>query len=166
MPNSMGISMSTETKHSPIAQLRRFIEAYPTLFGMIVGLFLVVGVIVIVDWFPRADEAWSRHNEDVRSAFCSLGLFAIMIFWFGRLRRRGAFVFWAAISSFFVLHAAGVILYSILVHPLLLREWMTILIVEPFVIIFALDWLTKRFGRTHLHHRSHKSEPTGENENI
>ena len=158
--------MSTEPKHSTVTQLRRFIGAYPTLFGMIVGLVLVVGVIVIVYWFPQADEAWDRHNDDVRSAFFSLGLFALAIFWLGRWRLRGAFVFWASISSLFVLHAAGVILYSILIHPLLLREWMIILILEPFVIVFALDWLMKRFGRTHLHHRSHKSQATGENENI
>ena len=131
-----------------LVSLKKFISTYPIIFGMLVGLILVVGVIVIVDWLPKVSEAWDSHNEDVRSGFFTLGLFAIMIFRFWRFHRRGAFVFWASILSLFLLHTASVILYTIRVHPLLLREWMALIIVEPFLIVIALNWMTKRFAHT------------------
>lgn len=141
--------MSEVTRHSPLTQLRRLIAGYPTVFGVLIGLILFLGVIGIGDWFPRVSEGWEKHNEDVRSAFFTFGLFAIMIFRFWHFHRRGALAFWVSISSIFVLHTIGVILYSSWAHPLLLRQWLAIIIVEPFIIVFALDWLTKRFGRIH-----------------
>ena len=84
-----------------LVSLKKFISTYPIIFGMLVGLILVVGVIVIVDWLPKVSEAWDSHNEDVRSGFFTLGLFAIMIFRFWRFHRRGAFVFWASILCLF-----------------------------------------------------------------
>jgi hypothetical protein len=121
------------------------IRRYPTLFGVLIGLLMFGSIIVLVNWFPRVDQAWDRNNANVRSGFFTVGFFAIVISRVWRWRQRNARVFWAAVCTFLLLHALGVVFYSIWLRPLLLRDWIFLMIIESFALVFGLDWLTKRF---------------------
>jgi hypothetical protein len=61
-------------------------------------------------------------------------------------RRRNARVFWISISVFFFLHTLGLLLYSMWAHPLLLAQWIVLMAVESFLLVFGLSWLMRRAG--------------------
>jgi hypothetical protein len=138
-----------------IVPLKKFIGSYPTLFGMTMGLILVVGIIVIVNWFPRVSEAWDRHNRLVQSTLYTGGFFVIVISRLWHLRRRGSFAFWGSAFTFLLLHTLVVSYYATHVHPLVLREWIVLLAAESFVIVFGMDWLTHRLGHLRRHTTDH-----------
>lgn len=140
--------------------MKKFIVSYPTLFGMVIGLVLVVGIIVMATWYPRVGRAWQRNNESVRSVYFTVGFFAIWISRVWRWHRRNAFVFWASVLALFLLHVVGVVLYSIRVHPLLLWEWIILITFEGFAFVFALDWITRRFANfgEHGHRRVNNNQ--------
>jgi lysylphosphatidylglycerol synthetase-like protein (DUF2156 family) len=127
------------------------VRRFPTLFGALIGLAIFAAIIVIETWFPRVGEAWRRNNANVRSVYFTVVLCAVWIFRLRHSRHRNPFLFWATLCSISLLHVIGVLSYSILVHPLLLREWFILFIAESIVIVFGLDWLTRRFARPNRH---------------
>lgn len=130
---------------SKIASVKKWITTYPFVVGGLIGLIMMATIFAIVIWFPHVSDAWDRHQKMVRSIWCTVGLFALSIYhlWHWR-HRRG---FWLSLSIFFVLHVLGVFLYSIYVHPLVLQEWVVLLLLEAFVLVFFLNWVLQRFDR-------------------
>jgi Na+/melibiose symporter-like transporter len=133
--------MSFRTMQSTV---KKTITAYPTVFGLVIGLMLIGAIFVIVIWFPRIGDVWDRHDKTVRSVWCTLALFVVCLYSLSGWRHRRGF--WLAISTFFALHIASVVFYSTYVHPLLLREWVVLLLVEAAVIAFGLDWLLEHLS--------------------
>jgi len=145
------------------------IRRFPTLFGALIGLVILTVIIVIVNWFPRVGEAWERNNANVRSVYFTAAFFTVWISRVWKWRRRNTRVFWASVCLFFLLHALGVFVYSIRVHPLFLSEWIYLIAFESFALIFGLDWLTKRFDHLHTHaHDSFRGDhpPAGSNKHL
>jgi hypothetical protein len=154
MSNSMGIQMKVKddaAMNTPtLAPLKKFIGSSPTLFGVLVALAIFAFIIIIVNWFPRVSEAWDRNNSQVRSIYFTVVFFAVWVSRLWRWQRRSALVFWASLCTIFLLHTAAVLLYSTHFHPLLIREWLVLATAESIVIVFGVDWLTRRFS--HLGH--------------
>ena len=121
------------------------IKIYPITFGLFISVIVSSFIFVVVEWLPRVDQAWTRNNSSVRSAYFTIVLFAVFVVRPRQERRRNAFVFWASICTFFLIHVSFVFYYSTRVHPILLKEWIVILILESFILSFGIDWLTRRF---------------------
>lgn len=132
--------------------LKKLIAAYPILFGALIGLVIFGGIIVIETWFPRVGRAWERHNRLVQSVWCTAGFFGVWVARYWQWRRRA--FFWASLCVFLVVHTLGVLYYAMQARPLVLREWIILLTVESFAIVFYMDWLTRRFGHTSGHRHS------------
>jgi hypothetical protein len=122
------------------------IKSYPTLFGMLIGLIIFAFIIIIVNWFPWVGKAWERNDSQVRSLYFTIVLFAVWVSRLWRWQRRSALVFWASIGIIFLFHAIAVLLYSTHFHPLLIGEWLVLAAAESIVIVFDVDWLTRRFS--------------------
>jgi len=122
-----------------------FIKAYPMFFGAFVGLLIFGSIIVIETWLPGFAQVWENHYRFVQSLCFTAGLFGTLVIQFWNRRHRGAF--WGAMCIFFLFHAFGVTYYSMHIQPLILRQWIILLILECGVIIFSVDWLTKRLGQ-------------------
>jgi len=133
------------------------IRSYPMVFGMLIGLVLFLGIIVIVDWFPRVSEAWDRHNRLVQSTWFTAGFFGVWINYYWQWRRRG--FFWASMCLLFLVHILGVLYYANQVHPLVLRDWIVLLTIESFVLVFFMEWSIRRFGHPSRH--PHPDRPSG-----
>jgi hypothetical protein len=123
--------------------VKKFATSYPTTFGAVIGVVFLGSIFAIEMWFPRVGDAWDRHEKMVRSIWCTLALFVICIYHLWSWRHgRG---FWPTLSVFFMLHVLGVFLYSTWVHPLLLGEWVMVLLFEAVVIVYPLRWVLQRF---------------------
>jgi len=109
-----------------------------------------VGAITIAS-VPTLDGAFEKHKDLIQFVWFTASLFAFSVFRLWGWRRRGAFAFWASISLFFLLHALGVFLYTTRVQPLLVWRWIILLTLECFVVVFFVDWSTKRFGHFGRH---------------
>ena len=116
------------------------------LFGMLIGLIVLASVIIIVNWVPWLSEAWGRNNSEVRSVYFTVVFFAVWVSRLWQWQRRSALMFWASLCIMFLLHATAVLLYSTHFHPLLISEWLVLATVESIVIVFGVDWLTRRFS--------------------
>ena len=46
----------------------------------------------------------------------------------------------------FLLHVSGVRLYTALVQPILVWQWIILLVLESFAVVFLVDWSTRRFA--------------------
>lgn len=123
---------------------KKLITNYPTLFGALIGLVMVGTIIVIENWFPWIGSAWKRHNRLVQSVWFTAGLFGVWVGRYWQWRRRG--FFWVSISIFFLVHTLAVLYFATHLHPLDLREWVVLLTVESVVVVFYMDWSTRRFG--------------------
>jgi hypothetical protein len=125
------------------------ITNYPVLFGVLIALLLAGIIIASVTWFPWLVEAWERHDSLVQAAFFSVGFFGIVLGHRWQLRHRAAF--WVLMSILFLLHAAGVFLYTTHIHPLLLWQWFILFFLESLVVVFfvrpSTHWLCRRFAR-------------------
>jgi membrane-bound metal-dependent hydrolase YbcI (DUF457 family) len=117
----------------------------PTVSGVLIGLLTLVGIIVVETWFPWIDQALRGHNELIKAIWFTLVLFAICVYRLWRWRRRSSLAFWAAMGTLFVLHVLGVLLYTTLVQPILGWQWIILLALEVFLIVFLVDWLTRHF---------------------
>jgi hypothetical protein len=127
------------------APLKKLIMTYPFAVGGLIGTILLGTIFVIVIWFPRVSDAWDRHDKIVRSIWCTLAIFVVCVYHLrGWRSRRG---FWLTLSTFFVLHVLAVSLYSIYVHPLLLEEWVILILLEAFVVAFFLDRVLQRLNQ-------------------
>jgi len=125
-----------------VATIGSKIRSYPMVFGMLIGLVLFLGVIVIVNWFPRVSEAWDRHNGLVQSIWFTAGFFGVWINYYWRWRHRG--FFWASMCVLFLVHTLGVLYYAKQGHLLALREWIVLLTVESFVLVSYMEWSKRR----------------------
>jgi membrane-bound metal-dependent hydrolase YbcI (DUF457 family) len=119
----------------------------PTVSGVLIGLLTLVGIIVVETWFPWIDQALRGHNGLIKAIWFTLVLFAICVYRLWRWRRRNSFAFWAPLCALFLLHVLGVLLYTNLVQPILGWQWIILLVLEVYLIVFLVDWSTKRFSR-------------------
>jgi hypothetical protein len=140
-----------------VASIGSKIRSYPMVFGMLIGLVLLLGVIAIVDWFPSVSEAWDRHNRLVQSTWFTAGFFGVWVNYYWRWRRRG--FFWVSMCLFFLVHTLAIAYYATHVRPLVLSEWIILLALESFVIVFGMDWLTRRLGHVGEHRTPAKHKP-------
>ena len=152
---AFGDADSRMTK-SQILTLKNWITSYPELFGACIGLLIVIAIIAMVKWAPGIGDAWDRHNTLVRGVWCSLALFVASLVQFWPLRRRAAF--WASMVILILLHSLGIFLYSFYVHPIVLSQWIVLMLVEGFVIFLGIPWLTHLF--THYTKRSRSNGQT------
>ena len=117
----------------------------PTASGILIGVLTLAGIIIMEEWFPRIGQAWDRHRTMVKAVWFTLVLFALCVYYLWRWRRRNSLAFWAAICTLFLLHVSGVLLYTTLVQPILGWQWIILLVLESFFMVFLVDWSTKRF---------------------
>lgn len=122
-------------------------KSYPVLTGILLGLVFFSLIEICLKWFPSVLEAWTKNNASVRSAYFTVVFFAVFIPRLSRQRRRNAFLFWVSMCVFILLHVLFVVYYSVQIHPLLLSDWIIMLVIESFVLVFCIDWLTRRFRR-------------------
>ena len=127
------------------ASVRKLIATYPFTVGLLIATIMAGTIIVIEVWFPRIGDAWLTHDKMVRSIWCTLVLFVVCVYRLWHWRHRWGF--WLTLFTFFMLHILGVFLYSVYVHPLLLKEWVILLLLEAFVFVFFLDWMLQRLRR-------------------
>ena len=120
----------------------------PTVSGILIGLVTLATVMVVAIWFSWIGDGLGRHKTLVNAVWFSVGLFAICVYYLWRWRRRNAVAFWLSMSGLFVLHVLGVLFYSILVKPIVGWQWIILLVLEVFLIVFLVDWSTKRFGHS------------------
>jgi predicted ferric reductase len=107
-------------------------------------------------WFPWVDQAWDRHKTLVKAVWFTVGLFAICIYRLWRWRHRNVFAFWTSICTLFLLHVLGVLFYTTVVQPILGWQWIILLVLEVFLIVFLVDWSTKRFRHLEEGRREHE----------
>ncbi len=119
----------------------RWIKSYPVLAGVFIAATIFCLIVVIVNWFPRVDNAWVRNNDPVRSILCTAVFFVYCIWRFWPLRRRR--FFWLSILGFFFLHTLGVMCYSLQVHQLSVGQWMLLLGIEMIALLSYFDWLDR-----------------------
>ena len=134
------------------APLKRFITSYPMLFGVLTSFLLFVAIMIMETWFPTVGEAWDRHNRLVQSAWFTAGFFGVCVTRYWQWRRRG--FFWASVCIFFLVHTLGVVYYSTRFHPLVLGQWIVLLTMESFAVVFYMSWAIRRFGNSARHKAS------------
>jgi len=134
-----------------LRKLMKKISSNPALFGGVIGLLLVGTIFAVVVWFPDLDEALEKNKRFVQGTYFTVFFYGICVYWFREWRRRSAFGFWASISGLFAVHVVCVSLYSVYVQPILVWQWVLLIFAETFVVVFVLDWATRRFGRLNRH---------------
>jgi hypothetical protein len=135
--------------------IKKVITSYPILFGALIGLVIFSAIIVTETWFPWIGKAWDRHYRLAQSVCFTAGFFGVWVSRYWQWRRRG--FLWLSICVFFLLHTSGVLYYATQVHPLGLRDWLALLTVESFVVVFYMDWSTRRFGHPGRHRHSDRA---------
>lgn len=150
-----GYARAERTMMRMVAIIGSKIRSYPLIFGMLIGLVLLLGVIVIVEWFPRVSEAWDRHNRLVQSVWFTAGFFGVWVNFYWRWRRRGFFL--ASMSILFLVHIFGVLYYATRVHLPNLRDWIVLLTIESLVLVSYMEWSIRRFSRPGRH--THRDGP-------
>jgi hypothetical protein len=129
--------------------MNKLITTYAILFGALIGLVIFGTIVVIETWFPSIGKAWETHNRLVQSVWFTAGFFGVWVSRYWQWRRRG--FFWASLFIFFLVHTLGVLYCATQFRPLVLREWIVLLTVESFVVVFYMDWSIRRFGRPGRH---------------
>jgi len=124
--------------------VRKLISS-PTVSGVLIGLVTLAAVIVVEAWFPWIDQALRGHNGLMKAIWFTLVLFAFCIYRLWRWRHRNSFAFWTSICTLFLLHVSGVLFYTTLLQPILGWQWIILLVLEIFLIVFLVDWSAKRF---------------------
>ncbi len=127
------------------------LTSYPLLSGALIGLLTLGGIIVVETWFPWIDQALRRHNTLIEAVWFTAAAFTLCVNRIWRWRRRNPFAFWAPICTLFLLHVLGVLLYTNFVQPILVWQWSILLVLEIFLIVFLVDWSTKRFCHLGTH---------------
>ncbi len=122
--------------------VKKMIETYPTLFGAIITLPLLIAMMVIVIWFPWIGDYCDEHKRLVQAVFFTTFHFAIYVSVLRRWRRRR--VFWPTILTLFLFHVLGVFFYSTHFQPILVWQWPIVGLLEYYAAAFFLDWSTRR----------------------
>ena len=117
------------------------------LLGASIGLVIIGAIFAIQIWFPWLEEDLSRHKGLLEAIWSTVGLFVVSVYRLWRQRRRNSLVYWASLCIFLLLHFSGVLFYSIYIHPILGWQWIILLVIESFIVVFFLDWSTHRFRR-------------------
>jgi uncharacterized protein YacL len=126
----------------------KLIKQYPMLVGVGIGVLIVGFILVTGTWFPWVLDAWTRNNPLVRSVYFTIVFFAVFVAHLARQRHRNPIVFWTSVGTFFVLHVAFVVFYSFRIHPILMKEWILIILVESFVLVFGVDLAMRNVGKS------------------
>ena len=134
--------------------MKKWIGAHPVTFGLLIAVFIGAIVISIDVWLPRLGKALGGHNPVVQAIWFTIVLFIVTAVRLWRFRLRGAFSFWASLFALWTLHVIGILFYFFYFGPLMLRQWISILVCEAFVFVFVVDWITRRFehSRRHQYH--------------
>src|SRR6266404_1544470 len=102
-----------------------------------------------------ASQTWQSlgggHNPVVQAIWFTIVLFIVTAVRLWRFRLRGAFSFWASLLALWTLHVIGILVYFFYFGPLMLRQWVSILVCEAFVFVFVVEWITRRFGHSRRH---------------
>ena len=121
------------------------VKTYPVFTGIILGLIFFICVMSSLRWFPWLVDAWINNNANVRSIYLTIVIFAVFIPCLWRQRFRNPTVFWATICILFLCHVSFIVYFSSKFHPPSLREWLVLLAVESFILVFVTDWTTRRW---------------------
>lgn len=118
------------------------IASHPLLFGMLLGLLLCGATVAKQIWFPSFAMDLGRYKQLWEAMFFTAFFFAVYVYFFWSWHRRRGF--WTALCAFFVLHVAGVVVYSTYVHPLLPWQWSVLGLLEGYGGAFFVGWWTTR----------------------
>jgi hypothetical protein len=108
-----------------------------------VAFGLCAAIVILTAWFPGVFPALAAHRRLLEGTLFSASFTAIWVYIRWDLRRW--VVFWTSILAFMVMHSAAVLSYSLLVHPILVWQWMIVLLVEAYLYSFFLEWTLHRF---------------------
>jgi len=125
--------------------MKKWIGAHPVTFGLLIAVFIGAIVISIDVWLPRVGNALGDHNPVVQAIWFTIVLFIVTAVRLWRFRLRGAFSFWASLFALWTHHVIGILFYFFYFGPLMLLQWISILVCEAFVFVFVVDWITRRF---------------------
>ena len=131
--------------------VKKIIAHSPVLFGILVALVLFSVIMTIVIWFPRIDGYLGENKRLVQAFWFSAVSFVVWLSRLWKWRRRGAFVFWLSVCFLLLLHVFGIFMYTIHFGPLLVWQWVPLIVVESVVVVFIVGWSTRRFGNVHRH---------------
>jgi hypothetical protein len=131
--------------------MKKWISAHPVTFGLLIAVFAGAIVILIDVWFPRIGKALGGHNPVVQAIWFTIVLFIVTAVRLWRFRLRGAVSFWASLFVLWALHVIGTLLYFFFFGPLMLRQWVFMLVCEAVVFVFVVDWITRQFGHSRQH---------------
>ena len=112
------------------------------LLGALIGIVIIGAIFAIPRWL---EEDLGRHKKLIEAVWFTAILFVFSVYRLWRQRRRNSSVFWASLCIFLLLHISGVLFYSTYISPILGWQWIILLIVECFVLVFFVDWSTRRF---------------------
>lgn len=118
------------------------IASHPVLFGMLLGLLLCGATIVKQIWFPSFALDFGRHKQLSEAIFFTACFFAVYVYFFWSWHRRRGF--WTALCAFFFLHVAGVLVFSMYIHPLVPWQWSVLGLSEGYAGAFFVGWWTRR----------------------
>ena len=143
--NDMRLSLESGT-------MKKWVASYPVTFGLLISVLIATTIIVMDTWFPRISKVlWDKHNTLVQAIWFTVALFGVLVSHLWRLRHRGAFAFWASLFGLLMFHVIGVLIYTTYFGPVLVRQWVPIIVCEAFIVVFVVDWATQRFGHSHRH---------------
>jgi hypothetical protein len=124
--------------------IKKMITTYPLIFGVFIGLIIIVAVFAVVFWAPWIGEDLGRHKRLAQAVVFTACSFAIFINSLWRQHRSRAF--WPTIVALFLLHVPGVFFYSIYVQPILVWQWPILGILEYYAAAFFLYWTRGQHG--------------------
>jgi hypothetical protein len=131
--------------------MKKWIGLYPVTFGLLIAVLIGAIIISIDVWLPRIGKSLGGHNPIVQAIWFTIVLFIVTMVRLWRFRLRDAFSFWASLLVLWTLHVVGALAYFFYFGPLMLRQWVYILVCEAFVFVFVVDWTTRRFGHSRRH---------------
>lgn len=135
--------------------MKKWAAHHPVTFGILISILIAITIVAMSTWSPRLAKAvWDSHNALVPAIWFTVALFGVLVSHLWRLRTRGAFSFWTSLFGLLMLHVIGILIYTMRFGPLLLKQWVFIIACEAFVVVFVVDWATRRFGHSKRHGRA------------
>ena len=95
-------------------------------------------------WFPKVGDAWDRHDRLVQAIYFTTFAFGAWLYPVWPWRHRHAF--WMSVSIFLLLHVLGMFVYTTQVGPILVWQWLVLLVLESYAIAFFVGWSTRQSG--------------------
>jgi hypothetical protein len=121
-------------------------SSYPITWGILIGLLLGGALLAMEFRFPWLVEGWDLNKTLVQGAYFTAGFFGCVIYaaWSQR-HRRG---FWLSTCAFFAVHVIAILFFSTYIQPLLVWQWVIVLIVESWIFAITIVLSTRYFGRS------------------